>query len=225
MVQSQIPSHLQSTVHASIEAVLFDLSGTLLNDLPTVYRGFVDLRKTRKKNPPSLNQFRKEFKLPYTEFLEEKGFANIDDAISFWKARYSSYGDSIRLFGDVKPALKMLKTHRGIKLGAVSQTPKDKVEENLNRFQIRDFFDAIVFDNWKPKPNGLMLALEGLNIAPRMNVIYVGDMREDCQAARLAGITPWVIYREKGSFHDLDTLRKASPARIIKSLAELNSLF
>ncbi len=143
------------------EAILFDLSGTLVNDLLAGYNGYVDLCKKYNTKPPSLIQFREDFKLPYPDFLSEKGFKEIEDAIYFWKNAYMNYGSLIIKFSDVIPTLEKLKKHDSIKLGVVSQTPKEQVEQNLKKFNLQNYFDNIVLDRLKPKPKGLLQALVG----------------------------------------------------------------
>jgi len=215
-----------------IEAILFDLSGTLVDDLYAVYMGFLDLCKTSDKIPLPLSQFRKEFRLPYAEFLKEKQFDNIRYAIDFWKACYAHYGDSISLFSDVKPALELLQEFSNVKLGVVSQTPEDLIKMNLERFDIREFFyeRAIICDKWKPGPEGLLLSIDKLQVNYHAIIIYVGDMREDMYAAWSANrvteprglkILPVGVYRDNGSFHDLETLKYGNPICIIKNLTEL----
>jgi HAD superfamily hydrolase (TIGR01509 family) len=223
VVQS-LPSRNSSFSH-SIKAILFDLSGTLVDDLQAVYRGFVDLCKKNGQRIPKLDQFRKDYRLPYRDFIKEKKFTDIEAAVDYWKRQYLNHGDTIKLFDDVKPALENLKQKTSIKLGIVSQTPKELVVQHLKKFGIRDFFseDGVVFDDKKPEPDGLKEALKKLNINHPNTVIYIGDMKEDCQAARAAGINPWAIYRERGSFHVLDTLKKGYPTRILKTLTELDA--
>jgi len=220
-------SYLNSYFIYPIKAILFDLSGTLVNDLLAVYFGYRDLCKRCNKKMPTLRQFRKEFKLPYTDFLYEKGFDDIQDAIDFWSKRYSYYKDFITLFSDVKPTLNSLK---GIKLGIVSQTPEEHLKENLKNFGIPNFFDAIICDKKKPEPDGLLLTINELYIVPPAIIIYVGDMREDVIAAWRATIISRhnqieflsvAIYRDNGGFHDLETLKQGNPAFIIESLTEL----
>ena len=116
-----------------IDAILFDLSGTLVDDFSAVYQGYVDLCKEHDHELPSKLGFRKKFQLPYPEFLKKQGFENITEAISFWKNRYSFYNSIIGIFPDVIPALEYLKKNNSIKLGIVSQTPEDKVQENLKK--------------------------------------------------------------------------------------------
>jgi len=218
---------LDSSNHLQLittEAVLFDLSGTLVDDLSAVYQGYVDLCKKYDKRSPSLTQFREEFRLPYPDFLSDEGFKEIKDAIYFWQNAYTNYSSSISIFPDVVSALKNLRNKDQIKLGVVSQTPKEQVEQNLQKFNLEDFFDNIVLDRWKPKPDGLVQALKELKIKKAQNVIYIGDMKEDCQAARSVAIKPWAIYREKGSFQTLEIIKKGNPTKILRELTELTKL-
>ena len=212
---------LNNSYLGEVEAILFDLSGTLVNDLLAVYNGYVDLCKKYNRKPPSLIQFREDFKLPYPDFLSEKGYKEIEDAIYFWKNAYMNYGSLITIFSDVIPTLKKLKNLDSIKLGVVSQTPKEQVQQNLKKFSLQTYVDNIVFDRWKPKPNGLLQAPEELETKNPKNVIYIGDMKEDLEAAHAANIQPWAIYREKGSFHTLENLQKGNPTKILTVMTEI----
>ena len=124
---------------SEIEAVLFDLSGTLVDDLSAVYSGYVDLCKKYEKAQPTLIQFRKAFRLPYMEFLSEIDLKGVKDAINFWQNAYMNYKSSIHIFPDVIPALEKLRKQDSIKLGVVSQTPKEQVEQNLQTFKLAKF--------------------------------------------------------------------------------------
>ena len=206
-----------------IEAILFDLSGTLVDDLQAVYKGYVDLCKKYDRKCPSLLQFREEFKLPYPEFLAEKCYNNVMDAINFWQNAYMNHGSSITIFPDVIPALNELKKQDSLKLGVVSQTPKEQVEQNLKKFNLQNYFDNIVLDRWKPDPKGLLQALEDLNVTNPQKVVYIGDMKEDIQAAQKANIQSWAIYRQQGSFNTLEKLEQANPTRILSVLTEITN--
>jgi len=205
-----------------IDAILFDLSGTLIDDFFAVFQGYVDLYKEYKSNLPSEIDFRNTFQLPYPEFLVKQGFKDIKKAICFWKKRYTNYNQTIIIFPDVIPALENLKKC-SIILGVVSQTPEDKVKENLKKFNLNKYFKTIIYDKWKPKPDGLHQALKQLNIKDPTKVIYIGDMKEDCQAARTANIHPWAIYRETKNFQTLEKLKQGKPKKILKTMTELNN--
>lgn len=209
---------------SKIETVLFDLSGTLVDDLQAVYKGYLDLCNKYGRVNPSLLQFREDFKLPYPEFLAEKGYTNVMDAINFWQNAYMNHGSSIRIFPDVISGLKELKKQESIRLGVVSQTPKEQVEQNLRKFNLESYFDNIVLDRWKPQPKGLLQALEELKITDPEKVVYIGDMKEDLQAAHAAKIQAWAIYREKGSFNTLDNIKKGNPLKILSGLSEISEM-
>ncbi len=204
-----------------VETILFDLSGTLVDDLQAVYQGYLDLCNRHDREKPSLLEFRKQFKLPYPEFLVEKGYIDVMDAINFWQSAYKNHGSSIKIFDDVIPALKELKRQGLIKLGVVSQTPKEQVEQNLRKFNLESYFDNIVLDRWKPNPKGLLQALNELKISNPENVVYIGDMKEDLQAAHQAKIQAWAIYRENGSFNTLENIKKGKPLKILTSLSDI----
>lgn len=99
----------------------------------------------------------------------------------------------------------------------MSQTPKEQIGQNVQKFCLQNYFDKIVLDKWKPNLKGLFQALEELKIADPLRVVYIGDIKEDLEAAHAADIQPWPIYRREGSFHKLEEIRKGSPKIILKT--------
>lgn len=221
---TRIPNYGYSYLKGVIEYILFDLSGTLIDDLFAVYLALVDIFREYNMVPPTLQEFRREFRLPYESYLLKKGFkrSEVKVVVHKWKRRYLEYKGYIKLFSDVKPALKEL---RDFKIGVVSQTPSALVYDNLERFKIADLFDVVITDDdcekQKPDPEGLNLAMERLGVENPNKAIYFGDMIGDLIAAWRAGVIPGGMYRENGSFHDLETLRQGNPILIIESLTEL----
>ena len=94
------------------------------------------------------------------------------------------------LYRDAKEILQCLK-NKGCKTGIVTTKLHYRIEQILDKFGIRNLVDIIVGAEdakvEKPSPEGLLWAIEHLNIN-KENVIYVGDSMVDAQTAERAGV-------------------------------------
>jgi phosphoglycolate phosphatase len=95
-----------------------------------------------------------------------------------------------RLLDGVLPALDVLR-REGVRLGIVTTKYRFRVEDILDRFGERSRFEIIVGGDdvaaHKPDPQGLIMALEGLDVSPG-EALYVGDHVVDAAAAEAAGV-------------------------------------
>jgi len=95
-----------------------------------------------------------------------------------------------RLLDGVLPALDSLRKG-GVGLGIVTTKFRYRVEEILDHFGERHRFETIVGGDdvavHKPDPEGLILALEGLEVSSGES-LYVGDHVVDAAAAQGAGM-------------------------------------
>lgn len=96
-----------------------------------------------------------------------------------------------------KPVQKILLEiiKKGIKLGLVTNSPRWYVNEILKFHSIEHFDAVICYDDVgsggkKPSPNGINLALDKLGLNKDSNVIYVGDLGTDIEAAYYADVKP-----------------------------------
>ena len=112
----------------------------------------------------------------------------------------------------------------GLRLGVVSTKYRCRIEEVLDRELLRHRFDLILGGDdvmrHKPDPEGLLLALERLNLSASQ-AIYVGDSVVDAEAAvaaavRFVGVLTGVTREAE--------LARWKPLRILPSLAELPPL-
>lgn len=92
-------------------------------------------------------------------------------------------------FQGVQAALDGLR--RDYRLGLVTAGSRPRVIRDLNSSGLGGFFDAIVtgddVQQPKPAPQGLVMALQMLDMAPD-EVLYVGDTFPDYEMARTTGV-------------------------------------
>ena len=109
----------------------------------------------------------------------------------------------------------------GLKLALVSNGSRARVENELFRFDVGRFFEAVVFgekkEELKPSPVMLQRALSALDLGS-MDAVYVGDSPADIQAARGASMPSIAIARGPIQVRRLSNER---PDRMFGGLDEL----
>lgn len=128
--------------------------------------------------------------------------------------------DNTIILPSVAEAVRVLK-QRGLPLGVVSSKFRYRIEQVLEREDLRAHFDVIVGREdviaAKPDPEGLLGAMSALGSVPA-DTCYVGDSMTDAKAAQragtafiavLTGVTPRAVFNAYAS------------RSVITSLAEL----
>lgn len=174
------------TTFAHINALLFDLDGTLLDSFQAHYRAYQVM----------LPQFgihlsREEFYATYSpDWLQMYAQLGIpreqwDAADEVWLTAVAQ--QEAALFPDVKETLARLMPH--YRMALVTAGSKPRVRRDLARVGLGAEFEVIVTGDdvvsAKPDPEGLHLALSGLGV-PVTAALYVGDTAVDYETARSA---------------------------------------
>jgi phosphoglycolate phosphatase len=98
--------------------------------------------------------------------------------------------DMTHVFEDVKGLLTRLRDE-DVKLGIVSTKFRYRIESILRREDLLGSFSVIVggedVTRYKPDPEGLLKAVEALEVSP-LKSVYVGDSVVDAETAERAGI-------------------------------------
>jgi HAD superfamily hydrolase (TIGR01509 family) len=210
-----------------IEAVIFDLDGTLMSVEERFYRVFLDTLKVHHLPAVGRELFMQKFKANRLDELIE-----LEDKRAFWIVFLSSYGGAhaelSKVFPGVRETLVALR-RAGIKIGLITGRlcEPDEVLEELSEKGLRDLFDAVVtkklvVELLKPeelfsRKQEIVQVLERLRANPERSIL-VADYAEDVKSAKGLGLRTVAVL--SGS-SDLDELRKASPDLILKSVNEL----
>jgi HAD superfamily hydrolase (TIGR01509 family) len=209
-----------------VSAVLFDASGTLIDDVFAVWKANAEtLRWLGSVKPLPFNLFREKTRMPYWKFY---GYFGVPEekakraAVPKFKQVYDSLSETILLIPNAKTVLEQLKA-RALKIAVVTHSPHQMIEAALRNLGVLQFVDVIVgledCDEQKPSPKPVLTALAKLGVPPS-EAIYVGDMCEDVLAGRSAGVTT-VAYCGRGSYTPEKRLRQVKPDRVIHDLSEL----
>jgi len=215
------------------KAVLFDLDGTLIHT-KAEFRYFIISRALWDIGLPPVSKDKMDkfwFESDRDQIVRELFSA---DPASFWPA-YKRYDTadarraSIFPYQDV-PFLSKLKGE-GYKLGVVTGAPMEIMWmeiELLSHILGADAFQVVVRAQptsgakAKPHPDGIEKCLGCLGVA-REEAIYVGNAREDVDAARNAGVLDVLLDRGEYAFPDLEPSLRITELCGLAGLLEIKS--
>ena len=207
------------------KCIVFDVSGTILDDLYVVWRANSDAYEAFGFDGfKTLEDFKKKFKLPVPEFHEANGVPPelIKQVDRKFREFYPRYASKVRIFPEVKDVLYQLKKEK-VLLGIASNIPTVFLREHLKNFNIESYFSAITgqedCDEQKPSPKPVLVTLEKLGVQPS-EAIYIGDMEEDIIAGKRANTYTGAISR-KESYHPRWRLKRQNPDCMVSNLGEL----
>jgi len=202
--------------------VIFDLDGTLVD----AYKAITDsvnftLRKIGRKEASSA-AIRKAVGWGDKNLLRvfvDAGPAQ--EAVRIYRKHHkSSLRRRCRLLPFSLSLLRYL-SDSGIKIAIASNRPTLFTGIILKHLKIKKYFDYVLcadkLPQGKPHPEILLRIIKKLSISPG-EVVYVGDMVVDIQAARNAGIKAVAVL---GGSSSLAEIKKVRPFKIIRNLASL----
>ena len=199
---------------SSIEAVLFDWDGTLLDSYDADSAAYLGvfremsipwgLDELALHYAPNGHHIYRAAKLPRARWGE---------ATRAWRKNYDYH--SSKLVTCVRRVLDGIARHH--RLGLVTSGDRDRVHRQLRKFRLTRMFAARVCAEdtaqKKPHPAPLRLALRQMGLQPAA-CVYIGDSPHDLEMARRAGVRAIAII---GRFPTEQGLRAANPDALLES--------
>jgi HAD superfamily hydrolase (TIGR01509 family) len=202
----------------TIEGVLFDWDGTLINSYHADTSAYLamfkemgiawGLEELEQNYSPNWYQVYRAARLPRKRW---------EDADCAWRAHYAKHRPKL-IDGARRVLAKVGKAHH---LGLVTSGDRDRVTRQLREFRLTTLFATRVCSGdtlrKKPHPEPLRLALRQMELAPSV-CVYVGDSPQDVEMAQRAGVRAIGVL---GPFPTEKRLRAARPEFLIRSIEEL----
>jgi putative hydrolase of the HAD superfamily len=204
-------------VGAAIQAVTFDVGGTLLEVWPSVGHVYAEVAARHGIKGLSAGALDRRFKAAWraaTGFghsrsdwaaLVDATFRGLTDrppSQTFFPELYARFSapDAWRIYEDVIPTLEALKA-RGLRLGVISNWD-ERLRPLLKRLKLADYFEAIIVSrevgSAKPARGIFEHAVRKLGLPPEA-VLHVGDsLAMDVRGARHAGLRALLLHRAGG---------------------------
>lgn len=172
-----------------IDAILFDLDGVLINSFESWYQAFSKMLRAYGKGEISKDKFEEKCWGP--DLRHNLAALNLgEDAAEYCVREQLKLVELIELFPDAEVVLHRIKTEYRLKVGLVTNTPRENVNKILEHFHLSNHFDVILTGNdvkrGKPDAEIVITACERLNVQPE-HAILVGDTKADFMAGKAAG--------------------------------------
>jgi HAD superfamily hydrolase (TIGR01549 family) len=213
-----------------IKGIIFDIDGTLV----TLKVDAARLRATMIKELEILGFDTSALNLSSsTQSIIEHAvrqieFGQLKMSVKLLKARLYSILDKLEFEWNseclpIDGADKVLKAlnDSSLRLGIVTNSGRNSANFLLHKYDFAKYFEFILTRNdvneMKPKPDGILMALELLNL-PKDRVIYIGDSAIDVRAAKAAGVK---IASVISGHYSEDKLRTEGSDYVLRSVADL----
>ena len=216
-----------SALFESIEALVFDFDGTLIDASIPVCRSFNAALEQFGVTPLEEDAVRRLIGTPlrgmFAIVLPEANEQELDELIAAYRVFFLPLGCSdSRPMPGLHPMLEHF--HPRVKLGIATSRAADGAQLILAHMGMLDRFAAVVgiyeVTHAKPHPEPVLQALERLHVSPP-HAVMVGDVPYDMEAARRAGVHAVGLVSE---LYPAEALRAAGADAVIRSLDELIEL-
>lgn len=207
-----------------LQAVLFDLDGTLIDTAPDFIR-IIKLMCQQHNHPcPSDAAIREQVSagaraMTRLMFGELATVSDTDETLMKYRQQFLDYYEQdicvdSGLFEGLDALLGQLEA-RDIPWGIVTNKPRYLAEQLLDKLSLTQRCSVLVcpddVTNTKPDPEPMYLALNTLNQMTANDIrpsqcLYVGDHIRDIQAGRAAGMQTMIAKFGYLSVHDKETL-------------------
>lgn len=213
-----------------IQAVLFDLDGTVADTAPDLAAAANSLRVADGVPPLSVEILRPLASQGARGLLKEAvGLTPDDPGFEHARLRFLSYYEHnlcvhTRLFPGIEPLLAGIEA-RQQPWGIVTNKVEYYAHPLMQKLGLGDRCAITVggdtTPNPKPAPDPLLHAAKAINVAPEA-CLYVGDDLRDVQAAHAAGMTSVAV--RWGYLGDGPPIERWNPHYIVKTPKDLHDL-
>jgi phosphoglycolate phosphatase len=202
-----------------IRNIIFDWSGTLVDDLPAVWKAtnFVLARADRPEM--SLEEFRAEFSLPFTNFYSRHTpHVPLPQLEDWFHSHYREIQDSVAELPYARDFLEFCRARR-LRTFVLSTIHHDHflIQSRVTGF---DAFLEQPYTDVLDKRRKIHDILRENQLKPE-ETLFIGDMQHDIETARHGGIHSCAVLT---GYNTLEQLREAKPDLIVEHLGELRHM-
>jgi len=202
-----------------IRNVIFDWSGTLVDDLPAVWKATNYVLSQAEREEMSLEQFRAEFCLPFTIFYERHvPHVALPQLETWFHSRFKQVQDSVCELPHAREFLEFCR-ERGLRTFLLSTVHRDHFAVQSAATGLGKYLDKPYISIWD-KREKIHEILSENDLAPD-ETIFIGDMQHDIETAHHGGIHSCAVLT---GYNTLEQLRAAEPDVIVEHLRELKQI-
>lgn len=199
-----------------IRNIIFDWSGTLVDDLPAVLKASNFVLAQAGKPAMSLEQFRAEFSLPFKKFYDRHTPEVPLEKLEIWfHAEFKRAQTSVIELPHARGFLEFCRQHK-IRTFLLSSVHDDHFKIQCEVTGFGEFLERPYVGVWdkREKIHGI---LAENNLLPD-ETVFIGDMEHDIETARYGGVHSCAVLT---GYNTLLQLRNARPDLIVEHLSDL----
>lgn len=196
-----------------------DWSGTLVDDLPAVWRATNHVFGQAGLDEMTLEQFRAEFCLPFKKFYDRfTPEVPLSQLETWFHGHYREVQDSVVSLPHALNFLNFCKEH-GRRLFVLSSVHPEHFATQVAVSGFGAFFEKCYVGVWDKRAMIHQILAE--NNLRGDETLFVGDMEHDIETARHGGVFSCGVLT---GYNGLEQLRNAQPTLIVEHLGELQRL-
>ena len=199
-----------------IRNIIFDWSGTLVDDLPVVLEASNSVLAHAGRPPMSLDQFRAEFSLPFNKFYDKHtpdvAFPQLEQ---WFHAAFREAQGAVTELPHARDFLEFCQAKK-FRIFLLSSIHGDHYQAQNRTLKLHPFFEHPYTDVWD-KREKIHKILSDHQLRPD-ETLFIGDMEHDIETARHGGVLDVAVLT---GFDPLDKLLAAHPTVVIRDMAAL----
>jgi phosphoglycolate phosphatase-like HAD superfamily hydrolase/ADP-ribose pyrophosphatase YjhB (NUDIX family) len=202
-----------------IRNIIFDWSGTLVDDLPAVWQATNHVFHQAGVPELTLEQFRAEFRLPfagfYDRFIPHIAMPQLEE---WFHGRLRQVQDLVVCLPHAREFLEFCRTCK-IRTFLLSSVHEDHFYVQQASTGLAGYLDKPYVGVWD-KRQKIHQILNENGLLPE-ETLFIGDMEHDIETSRHGGIASCAVLT---GYNSLEQLRGARPDLIVEHLGELRSI-
>ena len=202
-----------------IRNIIFDWSGTLVDDLPAVWEATNYVLSQGERAEMSLEQFRAEFCLPFSIFYQRHlPHVPMSQLEVWYHSRFHQVQHSVCELPHARDFLEFCRA-RKLRTFVLSTIRRDHFAAQVKTNGFDKYLDKPYTEVWDKREKIRELLAEN-QLAPH-ETLFVGDMQHDIETARHGGVYSCAVLT---GYNTLAQLRAAEPDVIVEHLRELREI-
>jgi phosphoglycolate phosphatase len=202
-----------------IRNIIFDWSGTLVDDLPAVLAATNFVFEACGVKPMTLDTFRAEFCLPFKGFYEryvpDVPLAELERN---FHSHFQHVQHAVTELPRARDFLAFCRKH-GIRTFVLSTVHRDYFALQAGALGFDKYIDKPYLGIWDKRAKILELLAE--NQLSAVETLFIGDMQHDIETAKHGGVSSCAVLT---GYNRLEQLRESEPDLIVEHLGELREI-
>ena len=199
-----------------IRNIIFDWSGTLVDDLPAVWKATNFVLNQADRPEMSLDEFRAEFSLPFTNFYDRHTpHVPLPQLENWFHTSFKQAQDSVNELPYARDFLEFCRAKK-LQTFLLSTVQRDHFMVQCQVTGFDAYLDKPYTDVWDKREKIHEILAE--NHLRADETLFIGDMQHDIETAHHGGVHSCAVLT---GYNTLEQLRAAQPDLIVEHLGEL----